>query len=198
MDTEQPWRLVEYYDVRAINPDTGEREDIDPGDLPECCRCQRRHAKVYVVERGFERKTVGSGCLTRAFGGWEPTKQEQSAARKAHRSRIVAEREAKADVIVAELKARIATIVVPEPQLLEVLPPSGAGGSTYVWGHGDTHIWVHAKWTTGGYVDPGLLAERRKCYERSYRRDVSRPWVAEACAGLGKLLAAEVRHRGNF
>ncbi len=184
MDTEQPWRLVEYYDVRAINPDTGEREEVDPGDLPECCRCQRRHAKVYVVERGFERKTVGSGCLARAFGGWEPTKQEQSAARKAHRSRIVAEREAKARAIAEELFVRIDAIVVPPAQLLEKDPPSGSSSlSTETWGCGTTRIWAH-----GGFTE-----ERRQCYEEAYRRDVSRPWVDEAVAGVGKLLAVEVR-----
>lgn len=96
-------RLLRVFDVRPRDPITGERptaaEYKAEVQAPLCVRCGREHVKVYEVECDDGKPyTVGSGCVGRTFGGWEPDKAEitraTSAATKARKAAEEAARKA--------------------------------------------------------------------------------------------------------
>lgn len=94
-------RLLRVFDVRPVDPLTGTRPTAAEykafADAPRCHRCGQEHVKVYEVECDDGRPyTVGSGCVARTFGGWEPGKEDLVRVRKAEtKARRIAEEEAR-------------------------------------------------------------------------------------------------------
>lgn len=103
-------RLLRVFDVRPRDPITGERptaaEYKAEVQAPLCVRCGREHVKVYEVECDDGKPyTVGSGCVGRTFGGWEPDKAEITRARSAvAKARKVAEEAARKAWIAAAVQ----------------------------------------------------------------------------------------------
>lgn len=174
------WRLVRVYDVRPIDFYTGKRVPVSAMDeLPECNRCGRAHAKVYVVqdrENPARVSTVGSGCCKRAFDGWEPTAQELKSARAAERAREAEAREGRVTELARPIVAAMAAVVVPAPRLLETIVERW--GTREVWGTESHRV----------FCFEGFNAERRRCYESSVREPVRR----EMLEGVPGTLRTEV------
>lgn len=107
------WRLVRVYDVRPIDWLTGKRAPVSSVDedlLPNCYRCEKKHAKVYEITDGARNYNVGSGCVKKVANGWEPRAEEIKAARAADAANVKEMRAAK----VAELTAPIVAAIRKE------------------------------------------------------------------------------------
>lgn len=96
-------RLLRVFDVRPVDPFSGMREPAADykmhHEAPLCVRCGREHVKVYEVEcDDGQSYQVGSSCVSRTFGGWQPDKGEitraTSAATKARKAAEEAQRKA--------------------------------------------------------------------------------------------------------
>jgi len=68
-------KLVNVFDVREIDWNTGERLPLEAGEGHTCERCGKLHAKVFVVEHEGKTSEVGSTCCKRLFG-WQPMAEE--------------------------------------------------------------------------------------------------------------------------
>lgn len=186
-DASPRWRLIRIYDVRPIDFYTGKRVPVsDVDDLPECTRCGRRHAKVYVVQDrdNPERVShVGSGCCKRAFDGWEPTAVEVKSARAAEREQLAANREAKVTELARPIVEAMLAVKVPEPRRLEIKPvwaDRPDGEQVEVWGTERHHVTCYR----------GFDEERRRAYESQVREEVARPMLN----AVPKTLWSEVYH----
>jgi hypothetical protein len=185
------WRLVRVYDVRPVDFQSGKRLPVAACDvemLPECNRCGRRHAKVYVVqdrEAPGRLAHVGSGCCKRAFGGWEPTAAEIKSARAEERARLEAAREAKVRALAEPIVAAMAAVTVPAAKLLETRPewPDQPNGRKIeIWGSAELGVHVRCFGT--------FDEERRRAYENGVRR----PTMDRMLADVPKTLWSEVYH----
>jgi hypothetical protein len=163
------WTLVAAYDVRPVDFASGKRVALPAEELPQCHRCNRRHAKVYVVTNGAETRTVGSGCCKVAFDGWEPTKEELRRAAADERKRQESRRERTIDAYAATLRAAIAAVVVPGPVRVGE-KEYGTG-----WGADGVVVWSFE----------GLTEERRACFRRTY--------VARATAAIREAFPRTLR-----
>lgn len=177
-ETTTAWRLVAVRDVRPVDLDTGKRIDLPADMLPECCRCGRRHAKVYEVTDGARVRTVGSGCVRAAFDGWEPTAEELRTARKVERKALEDARRASIAARAAELlPAAVAVLAsVPAPAVLSTRttdPFGNAVAPIVQWGNDFARVWCR----------DGLTAERRSTLEDATRERVAHRVVGDAMPG---------------
>lgn len=125
-------RLLRVFDVRPVDPFSGMREPAADYKMhetaPLCVRCGREHVKVYEVEcDDGQAYQVGSGCVAKTFGGWEPGKEEITRARKAEtKARKVAD-EAARKAWVEEAIQRVLEVCPIRPPV----PPVVFGESPY-------------------------------------------------------------------
>lgn len=163
-------RLLEYYDLREFDFDTGRYIPLSPGTGAICQRCGREHAKVYVVltVEGTE-KSVGSGCCKRAFDGWEPSKDEIKTARAAFRSKRDAARVARLEELAAPITAALERVTIPEWQ--ELGDRTSKFGRTQIQ-MGDPVLDV-VVWADASDFDAehrAAFRERRDVYAQSWMR----------------------------
>lgn len=127
-------RLLRVFDVRPVDPFLGTREPAADYKMhetaPLCVRCGREHVKVFEVECDDAKAyTVGSGCVAKTFGGWEPGKDEITRARKAETKARKAADEAARKAWAAAAVARVLSVCPTMPATPEVkfsAPPFGA------------------------------------------------------------------------
>lgn len=173
------WRLVSVRDVRPIDLDTGKRIELPADMLPECCRCGRRHAKVYEVTDGARVRTVGSGCVKAAFDGWEPTAAELRTARASERKAVERARVDAIESKAAELLPLVlaALDALPEPRILRTKSTDPFGQPLPVaahiveWGNEFARVWCRAD---------GFTAERRSVLDDATRDRIAHKFASEA------------------
>lgn len=79
-------KLIKVYDVRPFDWRTAKPAnlaDLDPQEIPNCTRCGRKHAVVWIVQ-GIDGKvhSVGSSCAKKVFNGWTPERDELKVAKR--------------------------------------------------------------------------------------------------------------------
>lgn len=161
-------KLLEFYDLREFDFDTGKYLPLRPGEGATCERCGREHAKVYVVQTVTgEVKSVGSGCCKRAFEGWEPTKEEIKAAKAAWRTKREAAIAARLAELAAPITAALDRLTIPEWR--EIGARTSSFGRTQVeLGDPDLGMIV---WADASDLEPGHEAsfrERRDTYAQHW------------------------------
>lgn len=134
-------RLLRVYDVRPRDPLTGARpsaaEYKAEASAPLCVRCGREHVKVYEVECDDSKAyTVGSGCVAKTFGGWEPGKEEITRARSAEaKARKAADEAARKAWVEAAVQRVLGVCPVAPPA-----PPVTIGTPPFPVWNGDAEI----------------------------------------------------------
>lgn len=170
-------RLLEYYDLREFDFDTGRPIPLRAGEGAICERCGREHAKVYVVQTvEGTTKSVGSGCCKRAFEGWEPSKEEIKTAKAAFRSKREAAREARLAELAAPITAALDRLTIPDWQ--EIGERSSRFGRTQV-SLGDRGLDM-VVWLDASDFEPGheaSLRERRDTYASHWLGKYAERWL---------------------
>lgn len=192
------WRLVRVFDVRPIDWATGKRaavSSVDEDLLPNCHRCEKKHAKVYEITDGRRNLNVGSGCVKKIANGWEPRAEEIKAARAADAAHVKALRAEKVEQFAAPIiaTARAARDAHPAPEPL-LLPRRDIDARASYGATVTAFPRVLAPRTIRIFVwENGFDSERRGAFLSSWADEIFNRATAGALAEVPEELRSDVK-----
>lgn len=154
--TPEP-RLLEVWDVRPFDWETGKRvpfADMDQQDLQNCDRCGRFHAEIWrIAGADGQVYEVGKGCAQRLFGGWVPTPEELQQKRResGYRDKQKADAE-RAQFIQTTVDALTPILLAIQQEIAQKEPVATLEGDGYVeWTLGTEYVWILNRLNTSAH-----------------------------------------------
>lgn len=198
VDLSKPPTLIKVRDLRPIDWESGKRVPLEAGQEATCHRCGAAHIIVWTLQvhtrdGNVTQVDVGSGCAQKAFAGWEPTKDQLSAAKKRGKTEEKEKIQNQIDAWRTQVKKRLEQLTPPEPEYVG----SGKRKSYYlmpeeIWRIGDVEIGFH--------YDEDAPANKRGARTNDDLRRIETQWLVarqtEIFDELG--IPASTRLRGQI